>query len=523
MAYTEFYARTGGSDLNSGSSNADPADVTRTGGNWVQATRVFTAADNVTGISIGDFVSIYPDGTTTAVFIARVTDVQAGPKTVTCSSSVKVGTSPANQTGTANLKKGGAWATLAVAVTNANGTLINTNSDKTRLNIVSSWTIAAALTLTATAPMVIEGCTATAGDGGEAVIDGGTTGASYTLLTISGAGQNVRCAGIRFQNNGNSGSASLVTTGGTRKIFERCRFSGSMGNGLLQANVGGVVECEAWGNNQSNTASTAGFNFTAGAYVDRCVSHDNAGANSSGFYTTVPLTFTNCIADNNGGDGFLLTTSPYGMLVNCTAYRNGAGGVNITGGAGFVSNCDLIKNGTYGLIVASSGYCRSINNRYYLNTSGPTSVAGAFLEETGAITAAAASYVDVDDAGTPRGGNFTPAAASDARAAGIGAFLMNTTTYDSLPTSYPDIGGVQRANAVIVTPAATSIYNGAQVTSDGVALVTGTLHASNISTAAGSGSNLSAGVLQSGVTVDDVTGTLTTPVPVFGGHVARRV
>lgn len=36
---------------------------------------------------------------------------------------------------------------------------------------------------------------------------------------------------------------------------------------------------------------------------------------------------------------------------------------------------------------------------------------------------------------------------------------------------------------------------------------TGTLHASNISDAAGSGSNLSAAILKSGEVVDDVTGT----------------
>jgi hypothetical protein len=66
------------------------------------------------------------------------------------------------------------------------------------------------------------------------------------------------------------------------------------------------------------------------------------------------------------------------------------------------------------------------------------------------------------------------------------------------------------SNIINVTPGsfppASNVYAGTN-RGDGV---TGTLHASNIATAAGSGSNLAAGDLKSGVTVDDVAGSLST-------------
>lgn len=60
-------------------------------------------------------------------------------------------------------------------------------------------------------------------------------------------------------------------------------------------------------------------------------------------------------------------------------------------------------------------------------------------------------------------------------------------------------------------PPASKVYAGTD-RGDGTV---GTLHASNIATAAGSGSNLTAGDLKQGVTVDDVTGTAKPPTRVY--------
>ena len=148
MAYTEMYARTGGSDLNSGSSNANSASLTYASGTWVQSTRVFTVASGnplTDGILVGDFVSVYADGSSATAYVARVTARDA--TTITTSATIKVGTAPTDGTSNRTLKRGGAWATLATAFTFATGTLINVAGDLPRLNIVGGpWSITSALT-----------------------------------------------------------------------------------------------------------------------------------------------------------------------------------------------------------------------------------------------------------------------------------------------------------------------------------------------------------------------------------------
>jgi len=66
---------------------------------------------------------------------------------------------------------------------------------------------------------------------------------------------------------------------------------------------------------------------------------------------------------------------------------------------------------------------------------------------------------------------------------------------------YPAPGSTTKKYYYDIPGAANTLHN------DTVAGVTGTLYASNIGTALGSGSNLSAGILKSGETVDDVKGT----------------
>jgi hypothetical protein len=81
-----------------------------------------------------------------------------------------------------------------------------------------------------------------------------------------------------------------------------------------------------------------------------------------------------------------------------------------------------------------------------------------------------------------------------------------------------------RTSADFATAAqASDIYAGTVISG-----ITGTLHASNISTAAGSGSDLSAGILKSGEVVDDVAGTFTGGgggggLPILSGSVVRGI
>src|SRR5690348_12581987 len=81
MAFTEFYCDpVNGLDINAGSTTA-AATHTATNSNWSTATKIYTPTDGstpTTYVNVGDWVSIYVDGATTAVFVARVTAVAAG-------------------------------------------------------------------------------------------------------------------------------------------------------------------------------------------------------------------------------------------------------------------------------------------------------------------------------------------------------------------------------------------------------------------------------------------------------------
>ena len=114
-------------------------------------------------------------------------------------------------------------------------------------------------------------------------------------------------------------------------------------------------------------------------------------------------------------------------------------------------------------------------------------------------------------AGADRGDGVvgTLHASNIAAAAGSGVNL--TPSILLAGNTVDDVTGTH-TEPVITFPPASKIYAGTD-RGDGTI---GTLHASNIATAAGAGSNLAAGDLRSGVTVDDVAGSLVTT----GGAVA---
>src|SRR5437763_1304956 len=95
MAFTEFYCdAASGAQINAGDNKTV---VTSTNGDWGNAAaNRFTAASGTpfSGVSVGDFASVYLDGATTAVYIARVTAVNGGGASLDLSSTAKCGTAP---------------------------------------------------------------------------------------------------------------------------------------------------------------------------------------------------------------------------------------------------------------------------------------------------------------------------------------------------------------------------------------------------------------------------------------------
>jgi hypothetical protein len=113
MAFTEFYIQQFGSNLNGGSSNSNNATFTCINGNWNTANANFKPRDgqNPSGnVNVGDFASIYPDGSSVGVYITRITFVQnAVNGNITTSTTSVAGTAPTNGASNRTIKVAGAW------------------------------------------------------------------------------------------------------------------------------------------------------------------------------------------------------------------------------------------------------------------------------------------------------------------------------------------------------------------------------------------------------------------------------
>jgi hypothetical protein len=182
----------------------------------------------------------------------------------------------------------------------------------------------------------------------------------------------------------------------------------------------------------------------------RCISHDNVGANSSGFIVDDGR-LVDCIADTNGSEGFNITASTLGVsLVNCDAYNNTGDGFDMTGGSSttvYMENCNAIKNGGWG--INSSG--SSVRNGVIINcgfgagtqanTSGTINTNTGAIAVSGTVTYAsnAIPYVDAPN------GDFR-ITLSTAKNAGRGAFTQIAGSYAGT-IGYPDIGAAQHIDS----------------------------------------------------------------------------
>lgn len=470
-ANTEFACRSGGSNLNAGTRTGNStvpgtaADFTYASGNFVQSTGVFTVASGnpqTDGVAVNDFASVYADGSTTTGFVGRVT--ARNTTTITVSLTAKVGTAPTDGTGNRTLKIGGAWkgpngtdlwpfsaGTTLASLTDSTG-----NPPRINMKNDATYSITSAMTYTQTGSVVFQGFSSAYGDRGQAVIDGGTSGASYILLSFGGSNG---IADIIFDHNGSTGSANGVSTNGI-VAFQRCVFRNMVGSGINVSGTTAIVsECEAHGNNTSNTANLAGFlsTSTSSSTFIRCIAHDNTGSNNNGFLMVGGglANYVSCIADTNGKYGFGTNVNS-GQLccVNCDAYNNTSHGFFHTHGstaraASMFQNCNATKNGGYGIacnvgtvqhyiVVVNCGFGAGTE----ANTSGTTNVNTAtFLDESGSVTYGSnlSPYVDAAN------GDFR-ISLSAAKGAGRGAFMQTAASYAGT-VGYPDIGAPQHVDA----------------------------------------------------------------------------
>ena len=443
MTFTEFYCQTTGSNLNSGSTATDAATYTSAGGDS-DGTSVFTPNDGSTpasSVNVGDFGSVYVTiGATVAVFVGRVTAVAAGVNgAITFSTTAKSGTFPAASAGahTITCKVGGAWqgpnGTVGFPFNFITNALTDASSDIPRVNFKSgtSYAVTAAMTHANVGDIVFQGYTTTPGDGGRATIDGGTSGVSYTVLTISVA--NIVLRDFIGQNNGASAGADWLLLSGTgRCMIERVTITACRG-AAFRANIEAqFVECEAYAFGQNNTLQ--GFNMNAaGVQCLRCIAHDSGGTNNSGFTLGGSgATCIDCSADTCTGSGFVVPGTA-GIIRGGAAYNNTAAGILGNNSASFIyaENVILANNGTYGVNNSvAGGYVRLNNCAFFSNTSGQTNGA---IDATGTITCSSAPMVD------PANGNFL-SNTGDVIGAGRGTYTQNAGSYTKTTLAYPDVG-----------------------------------------------------------------------------------
>ena len=342
MPFTEFYCRAGGNNLNVGTvdGTTEPSTsplVTFTGGDSASNAASYTApvGADLSQVQIGRWLSLYQDGDTVPVsgrfVVAPITNVDTNTRVITLNTSYRstLGSVIGSGTGNRSARIGGAWAGPGGATGFPFGFVGTFGFDQTKgiacvnLKNDQTYTITANMNTNNSGPMVFQGYSSTPGDGGMATIDGGTTGSSFILLSITAAG--VYLVDLIFQNNGNSGSSELVSlSSATYPIMcVRCVFRNSRGHGVYASSPAVFQSCTAYNCNQSNSSTRGGFYGASYVKYRHCVSFNSTGSNTNGFlHDSYYCYFDDCLSFGNGNHGFNVSSS-YGAYINgCVSTGN---------------------------------------------------------------------------------------------------------------------------------------------------------------------------------------------------------
>jgi hypothetical protein len=462
-AFTEFFCRSGGSNLNGGglSTGAEPsttAAYTATNGNWSTVTNVYTPTDGSTPastVNVGDWASIYLDAASVAVFIGRVTVVASGVNGgITISGSARAGTPPATSATGRTIKVGGAWKGPNAAVgwplnvATAFSSAVDSSSDRPRINLKNdqTYSMTSQIQATGVAGTTIQGYTSTVGDGGKATIDGSTSVASPLAPQSSSA----EWVDLIVSTSFASGVSDCLAISGSPAVFTRVVVHGARGAGFsCSSSPSTYIECEAYDCDKSNSASSGGF-LVAGAAANfyYCISHDNTGSNASGFFlngANSNYTVQNCIADTNGGNGLTVGSSASSGSLTISQYDgyNNTGDAIKASGSTVVTNIrnsNFIKNGGKGINVTTNGTGGRIDNNGYgsgTQANGSSDTISSLVDSGTAVTYGSNLTPWVD----PANGDFRINLAA-ANWAGRGAFTQTAASYAGA-RGYPDIGAAQ--------------------------------------------------------------------------------
>jgi hypothetical protein len=411
---------------------------------------VFTVASGdpaADGVAVGDFASVYADGSMTTGFVGRVT--ARTTTTITVSLSVVMGTPPSTGTGDRTLKIGGAWqgptgaTSWPIGTTIAGLTNVAGNPPRVNLKNDATYSISTGLTIATNGRRRYQGYTTSYGDGGRATIDGSTN--AIVLVAISAVF--VQFMDFILSNNGTSGTNAGLSISASRVLVQNVVAHDIRGSGLTTTSDTAFIECEAYACNGSNSSALGGIVGAMTGTAIRCISHDNSGGNGNGFVNLGVM--NGCIGESNAGAGVLVSAGGNTLKNACDFYNNSGSGINISNsGAGLqIISCNFVKNGAYGIAVASGGVQLVTTNCGFgagtqANTSGNIQSQATSLEsESGNVNYAS----DVTPWVDPANGDFRINLAA-AKGAGRGTFTQTASSYAGT-VGYPDIGAAQHQDS----------------------------------------------------------------------------
>lgn len=446
MAFTEFYMQPTGSNLNAGSTNADTAAFTYASGNWVQSTGVFTLASGnpqSDGVQVGDWASVYADGSSDTVFVGKVSAVDSTTITVGITDATKIGSVPSNGTGNRTLKIGGAWADFDGLLASAVLGTVSTLDFAWRLNIkAATYTTGGSSRLWRVAgngvPVEVRGYKTSLGDMDDKPAVDLVAGTDIPLISSTGGGRwtftaaYVTVRNLSFLTTATSNPTVTINTFGS--LLLNCKIENQTAHASAAAlSTGaaffGAVSCWC----KATATASRVVHLTAGTVLfgvyaqggQACYEHNSSSAISRIF---------NCIAIDAVNDGFLNTNNT-ATIVGCTIHNCGRDGIRLvhSGAALVLVNCifsECVGVGVNNVNATNTANFVRVNNLFY----------DCGTDEDG--FGDAASIWPVSDSNSPfvdaGAGDFTPTSDSAAIAAAAPGLFLGTAL-----RSYLDIGAVQ--------------------------------------------------------------------------------
>lgn len=485
FAYTEFYcmpSRSIATNRFSGHTTNAPHFLIANCG-WNATTGILTppagnpAASNI--IAGADFMSVMADGATETPFVALVTGTNT--TTVTVSLSAKSGTAPGTAGSGITAIIGGPWygpfGAVSFPAGFAQATMTNANGETTRINFqrhTSPVSMGIQQKFSQVGPLVWEGFTNSAGDGGLAIYDGTsfpTANEPFVVWEISGNAQEFKNFILDKNWNGTPsvgrGTNGLVNI--TCQNLYMCRIvvSNSYRNGIQLNGVSdksGITleECWVFNANADDASSRGSFEINEESTLIRCGAIgalERAGGNKDnvGFYISSssgePVTLINCIAGRQTKHGIEISAGAPVNIIGGITYSNLDNGIHLNSGSTALVNIFghlSLSNRLHGIahqttLMSGAGihfnYCAFLGNGSgAIETS---AISTQFERNTIAITAD--PLVDVVN------GNFqlnnVAGAGAALRNAAIGAFMPSLDSFTAGTTNYMDVGAAQHLDS----------------------------------------------------------------------------